>query len=948
MKGLRLCGAGACVLLTVLVCQTIALRAWDGSGKAEAGRSETGAAKANSAAGPSKVGYTPKPLPQGGSKLSYGELNAEYFRRLEEAALEGYLINPGKGGGSQGSDALLRDYVIAACRAAGRRFTSDVNIRKHGLRLLEAAKQNGSSPALIILGTYLITYNHDDDNYDELLDSLPSQEEVDQLPALLRNLYHLLRSYSDDENSPAHISTYCKEMLAMQQEEDDSVILHRLCRQFRSHPDYTIFDECAESLLTQERWRWLGLYMQGLMYEKHAWNARGTGLAKDIPAEDWAEMKRFAALSDKALEESYRLRPDLPYAAAALISSLETSNSAKRMWFDRTVNAIPDFLPAYTQFHWMGLEKRWGGSDQKRIAFARECFAADAATGIPLMGLYPLLRVYFDRVSTNHLSTPDWRKLLRDKGCGEELQDAMQRMLELNKDEHELRLIAAISGMFALWLGDIELARKHLTPLANLDNDEMSELEQDAGRMLLGSIPRTDILRKTLEELHALSGKYAKRILAGEQELFAGKTAEGLQIWKEIISEAATNDTLTRDYLRERAALYMLKGKWGSDEKAPYLSALLYAAEGNNTDTVAWLLANGANPSLASHWYNISPLIMALEKKNFESAKLLITAGANVNHVTGNGLTVLYSACIAANPQLVRTLLEHGANPNTPVKSGWYPLMRAIYDKSLTLAEILIEHGASLETCHSADFLPLTYACMVDSREIALLLIKKGLDINHKDSDGFTPLYMTCKYNYPELTQILLENGALPDAPGEKGHPPLVWAAIQDSRAVIEPLLNAGANISASNKNGYTALHAAAYNNHPEFASILLDRGADINLTDSEGDTPLLEACRRGNLAVTKLLLERGAKPDIHVRKNGWSELMVAATRGHAPVVQLLLEHGADPERGVGKNTPLSVVNKGDEKTILILREAIARRKAAADAAANKPVDKNLAEEEAE
>ena len=874
----------------------------------------------------------------------YGQLNAEYFRRLEEAALEGYLINPGKGGGSQGSDALLRDYVIAACRAAGRRYIAQENVHKHGLRLLEAAKQNGNPPGLLILGIYLATFsNIREECYNsETLELLPEPEAVETQPALLRNICHLLRSFvNEDEKRSEHITAYCAGMLAEQQDGDDPALLLRLCLHLRNHPDCTIFAGCAESLLPQERWRWLGLHLQGLMFAKHAWNARGTGWAKDIPAEDWADMREYSALSDKALEESYRLRPDLPYTALEIINSLSDSLKVedRHQWFDRAITAIPDLPTTHSTYRWRALEPRWDGSNARRENYARACFSGAYSPFAAVYGLYPLARLYTDGVTNRYLSAPDWRIMWRNTDYEAQLRESLLRLICADMHEHDKRLVSALLGIAALWQGELKLAKTHLLPLVELDVEDFSDLEIDIGRALTFT-SKSACLRGALDELHALSGKYGQRIIDGEKALFAWDTEHGLNIWKQIIAEATEDDIRTRDHLRERAALHMLRGGLGKADRAFYNPAIVNAAKAKDTATIKWLLANGASMSQQDILSGKSPPASAHPDNQPEPISAPPGPDDDLNEM-------LYTACAKGYPQFVEWLIQNGADIKATRKNGWHPLLRAAASDSYYAAELLLKHGANPNIPSNTGRTPIYYASLHLNAPMTRLLVAHGADINCTEEEGWRPLALAISENATELVELLVQLGADVNIKNNYDNPPMYAAIRNNCPGIIRILAKYGADINMRGGLGLALITTGVRNNSVAAVNTLIELGADINAATPDHESPLYAACLKGNVEMAKLLIEHGACIDRYIYKNTWSELMAATAKGHSPVVQLLLKHGADPERKIGKYSPLSVVKKGDERTIIILREAIARRKAAA-AAANKPVDKNLAEEEAE
>lgn len=116
-----------------------------------------------------------------------------------------------------------------------------------------------------------------------------------------------------------------------------------------------------------------------------------------------------------------------------------------------------------------------------------------------------------------------------------------------------------------------------------------------------------------------------------------------------------------------------------------------------NTRLLKALLDLGVSPNLTNPagW---SLLMMAISDTNIPGIKLLIERGANVNHISGNGLRPL---SVTSWPQdqyaevaMTKILLEAGANPNYPVnKAGDTLLTFAIKKGKDELASLLQQYG---------------------------------------------------------------------------------------------------------------------------------------------------------------------------------------------------------------------------------------------------------------
>lgn len=74
----------------------------------------------------------------------------------------------------------------------------------------------------------------------------------------------------------------------------------------------------------------------------------------------------------------------------------------------------------------------------------------------------------------------------------------------------------------------------------------------------------------------------------------------------------------------------------------------------------------------------VTPLIVAAEGGHFEVLRLLVDAGAAVNHADSTGFTPLMGAARTGHPGMVRFLLERGAKRSTVDQSGRNALAHAV------------------------------------------------------------------------------------------------------------------------------------------------------------------------------------------------------------------------------------------------------------------------------
>ena len=275
-------------------------------------------------------------------------------------------------------------------------------------------------------------------------------------------------------------------------------------------------------------------------------------------------------------------------------------------------------------------------------------------------------------------------------------------------------------------------------------------------------------------------------------------------------------------------------------------SPLLYAARAGCGACVTELVAGGADKELGDP-RGITPLIMALLNRHFDTAVALVEAGADVNRWDWYGRSPLYVA-IELNKipdsrrrdlpaldthtglDVARMLLERGANVNMRLKQQ-APMRADPGDRGLTDG--------------SPDVLVIT--------------------------TGATPLHPAVKASDDEAVKLLLEYGANPSAANVFGITPFMaaagvghWYGVfiayplighyktgADAVETMKLLVAAGARTDGRTTDlsigyqrarvaGLTAAHGAAFQGWSEVIQYLHELGLDINAkqTSPDGMTP--------------------------------------------------------------------------------------------------------------
>jgi len=284
----------------------------------------------------------------------------------------------------------------------------------------------------------------------------------------------------------------------------------------------------------------------------------------------------------------------------------------------------------------------------------------------------------------------------------------------------------------------------------------------------------------------------AKEKWGGQTALMWASARRHPEMMQLLISKGADVDaaSIDRDYQRHVTA----EGRPKSLDSGG-LTPLLYAARENCIACVDVLLKNKVDIDLPDP-DGASPLLVAIMNANWDLAKQLIAAGADVNQWDIFGESPLLTAVDLRNridgghasidPQnatsglaVVKLLLERGGNPNMQLffkpanvrgavyTRGSTPLIRAAVNADLEVVKLLLEHGADA-TLSTGDRQTPIHAVLAgrapenQALELIKVLQKGGTDvnvialINHEEEiRGGTALHYAVRKRYKEVIKLL-------------------------------------------------------------------------------------------------------------------------------------------------------------------------------------------------
>ncbi len=233
------------------------------------------------------------------------------------------------------------------------------------------------------------------------------------------------------------------------------------------------------------------------------------------------------------------------------------------------------------------------------------------------------------------------------------------------------------------------------------------------------------------------------------------------------------------------------------------LSADGYAPLHEAADSASWtelLVDYGADPKLENPNNGSQPLHMAARLGKADVCNLLMSAGADINAASKDGLTPLHEAAQHAQAEIIELLIAAGAACMAEDKQHKTPL------------------SAALTTTYGPAARPASFA---DDKLVATVsaLLSHGAG-TRKRKHAWPELAEAASAGHAAVVQLLINKGA--PASSEA----LVEAARFGRLEVVELLLKRGAKAQQASSEQPGALHMAARFGHAQVVHLLIDYGA--------------------------------------------------------------------------------------------------------------------------
>jgi len=380
----------------------------------------------------------------------------------------------------------------------------------------------------------------------------------------------------------------------------------------------------------------------------------------------------------------------------------------------------------------------------------------------------------------------------------------VQRLLKAGADPNLANNYGASPMVLASEVAHTEIIKLLLEAGVSADSANLE------GQTALLSVARTGNVAAAKLLLDRGAKVDAKEKWGGQTALMWASARRHPEMMQLLISRGANVNAAgtNRDYQRHVTA----EGRPKSLDSGGF-TPLLYAARENCKACVDVLLKNKADINLPDP-DGVSPLIVAIMNANWDIAKQLIEAGADVNQWDIYGEAPLYTALGLRNradggkgsidplnqtngTAIIQMLLDRGADPNMQLffrpanlrgvtaTRGSTPLIRAANGADMDMVKLLLKHGANVNLA------------MAD-RQTPTMAVLTGR-ASEKQALEFIRLFHEAGEN---INVTALVN----HIPESRGGTALHYAVRKRYKDVIKELVSYGIDINAKDQDGLTAL----------------------------------------------------------------------------------------------------------------------------------------------
>eukprot|EP01129_Flabellula_baltica_P003593 TRINITY_DN13348_c0_g1_i1.p1 TRINITY_DN13348_c0_g1~~TRINITY_DN13348_c0_g1_i1.p1 ORF type:complete len:1253 (-),score=225.09 TRINITY_DN13348_c0_g1_i1:25-3783(-) len=392
---------------------------------------------------------------------------------------------------------------------------------------------------------------------------------------------------------------------------------------------------------------------------------------------------------------------------------------------------------------------------------------------------------------------------------------------------------------------------------------------------------------------------------------------EKAQFLRVVLKKGAKVNALTKD---NYAAIHMLCRK-------------------NQPESIQAISKFRANLNL-THPFRSSPYYIAMESKNFDVVKALISNGVNCDG--SDDFSPLFDAVRKGYVDVVETMLENNVDVNWVERETQWSILGMSVLKELdgSIIKKMIECGADLSAKNSYGYTPLHTAVSMENTSLVRILLDHGASPDEPNNNGYCPIHTALTLRNLNVINLLTEyqvdlevpfpnSDILPiqavlSIPGAENFPEQLLSGHNMNALLIRALLAGNIKLASqmlskgANPNGHQNDQDINYYQMPlsilarqnplnvEMIKFMLDNRADPNQILSGKQRALIHfAVDLKSVSLITLLLKNNYRVNINVTEiSGWSPLHIALAKYsksneedklvYLSIIKLLIENGAD------------------------------------------------------
>ena len=342
-------------------------------------------------------------------------------------------------------------------------------------------------------------------------------------------------------------------------------------------------------------------------------------------------------------------------------------------------------------------------------------------------------------------------------------------------------------------------------------------------------------------------------------------------------------------------------------------TALHIACERGYVNIVSLLIEITTTHILSFNMHGSTPFHLAAGLGSEKIFSILCTklTGENVDLINilrvckdMKGNTILHSACLGGNKNLVAKCIELGISLDNENNEGAKPIHLSAQQGTVAIAVLLLNTDTvSLSAIDKQQNTPLHYAARNSRHGMTQFLLEQGASINTKNLNSNTPLTLAAYCGSAKsVMEILKDSSCQVELRDSWGKNVLLIAIEKNEKLIVTEILNHRRGrwlVNEKDDEDKTPLHVVAKHGYVDILDLLLNtNNCDVIALNSSKETPLHVAAYNGNATIVQRLLDYLDEQSIELirdeDKYGNTALHVASEQGQLDVVELLIKFKAD------------------------------------------------------